>query len=112
MVVIDWLQTAEFIRRKSPYESLNRIVFDNFVLLENSERFVLYCLCGWFVGIAVILLTIIILLYLQQRQKKTESDDYENARRDFNYNEILSGTRSILPIYRYDGRTQREFYQV
>lgn len=81
--------------------------------IENSERFVLYFLCGWFIGIAVILLTIIIILYLQQRRKNsTDSDDYENSPQDFDYNEILSGTRSILPIYRYDGRTHREFYQV
>ena len=84
----------------------------SFFPLENSERFVLYLLCGWFVGVAIILLTIIIILYLQQRREKIDSNDSPSPPRDFDYNEILSGTRSILPVYRYDGRTDRGFYQV
>jgi hypothetical protein len=80
-----------------------------FFHLENSERFVLYCLCGCFVGIAIILLTIIIILYLDKR-KTIEKTDYQTPRSDLDYNDILSGTHSILPIYRYDGRTHHEFY--
>lgn len=71
----------------------------------------LYCLCGCFVGIAIILLTIILVLYLQQRHK-ADNHDYQSPRRDFDYNEILSGTRSVLPIYRYDGRTHHGLYHV
>lgn len=89
--------------------SQSKIIFFH---LENSERFVLYLLCGWFIGVAIILLTIIIILYLQQRREKIDSDDSPSPPRDFDYNEILSGTRSILPVYRYDGRTDRGFYQV
>jgi len=85
--------------------------------IENSERFVLYCLCGCFLGIATILFMIILVLYLQKRHKKDDENsntknDYQTPRTDLDYNDILSGTRSYLPVYRYDGRTHNGFYQV
>ncbi len=105
MVVIDWLQTSEFIRRKK-YISFK--IFIPFVFYkENSERFALYCLCGCFIGITIILFTVIIVLYIE-KHPKTDQNDYQIPRTDH----ILSGTRSYIPVYRYDGRTDHAFYNV
>jgi len=85
--------------------------------IENSERFVLYCLCGCFIGIAIILLTIIIVLYIEKRQQTNDenqkiNNDYQSPRTDLSYNDILSHTRSYLPVYRYDGRTHNGLHHV
>ncbi|CAF3394718.1 unnamed protein product [Rotaria socialis] len=98
MAVIDWLQTSEFIR-------------------QHSESFILYSLCGCFVGVTFILLTIIIVLYIEKRHVAHDENnkikhDYQTPRSDIDYNDILSTTRSYLPVYRYDGRTHHEFYDV
>ncbi|CAF0829683.1 unnamed protein product [Rotaria sordida] len=98
MAVIDWLQTSEFIR-------------------QNSESFILYCLCGGFIGITIILLIVIIVLYIEKRhQTKDESNkitnDYQIPRQDIEYNDILSSTRPYLPVYHYDGRNHHEFQRV
>ena len=77
------------------------------MFIENSERFILYCLCGCFIGIAIILLTIIIFLYIENRNKKIVKNEYETPRTD-----ILSGISSYLPIYRYNGITQNGSYHV
>ena len=87
------------------------------LLIENSERFILYCLCGCFIGIAIIFLTIIIVLYIENRYKKIDEkekieSDYQVPRGDDNYNDILSVTRSYLPVYRYDGRSPSELYHI
>lgn len=117
MVVIDWLQTSEFIRRKTfPRDFSNK---EDLLLLdlENSERFVLYSLCGCFLGIAIILIAIVVLLYIEKRRKISAEDattktDYQTPRTDFEDNDLLSGTRSYIPIYRYNGRTENGFYHV
>lgn len=115
IVSSEWLSLIGF-KLRNLFDVRNRskiFLFKSFFSpQENSERFVLYLLCGWFIGIAIILLTVIIILYLQQRREKINPDESPSPPRDFNYNEILSGTRSILPVYRYDGRTDRGFYQV
>jgi hypothetical protein len=75
--------------------------------IENSERFILYCLCGCFIGIAIILLTIIIILYIEKHQKKNVKNDYELPG-----NDILAGMSPYIPVYRYNGRTQNGSYHV
>jgi len=85
--------------------------------LENSERFVLYSLCGCFIGIAIILLMIIIVLYIEKRHRTNEKmknikNAYQIPRTDLDYNDILSDSRSYLPIYRYDGRTHNGTYHI
>ncbi|CAF0800744.1 unnamed protein product [Rotaria sp. Silwood1] len=87
MFVIDWLQTCEFIR-------------------ENSERFILYCLCGCFIGISIIFMTIIIVLYIDQRLKI--KSDYQSSQMNIKYDE----KPCYLPVYRYNCRTHHGFYQV
>lgn len=74
-MVIDWLQTCEFIR-------------------ENAECFILYCICGGLFGIVVILVTIIVILYIENRLKM------KIDRSDLIYND----SPSYLPVYHYDGR--------
>ncbi|CAF1623072.1 unnamed protein product [Adineta ricciae] len=98
MVVIDWLQTSEFIR-------------------ANSERFILYCLCGCFIGIAVIFLTVIIVLFMEQRENQTEEDEvprhtYQVPRPDGIYNDILATERPYPSVYHYNERSQSEIYHI
>jgi len=81
MVVIDWLQTYEFVR-------------------ENSESFILYCICGCLIGISIILITIIIILYIEKHFKTNETE-----------NEYCDAS-PYLPVYRYDGRNPNSFYHV
>jgi len=81
--------------------------------LENWERFVLYSLCGFFLGIVIILISVIVVLYIERRRKKLEEkNDYQTPRTDLEYNDILSNTRPYIPIYRYNGRTENGFYNV
>lgn len=85
--------------------------------IENSERFILYSLCGCFLGITIILLSVIIVLYIENRQKIKEElgdvkNDYQVPRPDTEYNDIISSTRSYVPVYRFDARTHHEFYNV
>jgi hypothetical protein len=85
--------------------------------IENSERFILYCLCGCFIGVAIILLVIIIVLYVEKRPTKPDEDektksDYQIPRTDGNYNDIASDTRCYLPVYRYDGKNHSELYHL
>jgi len=69
---------------------------------ENSERFILYCICGYLTGITIILITIIIILYIEKYfQIKTNETD-------INYDD----TPSYLPVYHYDGRNYNSFYHV
>ena len=96
------------------FKILNKIILFH---IENSERFILYCLCGCFIGIAIILLMIIIVLYIGKGYKKTVEpekikSDYQIPRNDINYNDILSTTHCYLPVYRYDGRSQSELYNI
>jgi hypothetical protein len=77
-----------------------------FFHLVNSERFVLYCLCGCLTGISVILLAIIIILYIEKHVKIQEDD--QSPETDIDYVD----TFSQLPVYRYDGRTHNGFYNV
>jgi hypothetical protein len=83
--------------------------------IENSERFILYCLCGCFVGITIILLAVIIVIYIEKRKKKKDGckkpmkSNYQIPRTDV---DVLSGTRSHLPVYRYDGRNPNGIYHV
>jgi len=81
MVVIDWLQTCEFVR-------------------ENSESFILYCICGCLIGISIILITIIIILYIEKH--------FTTNQTDIEYDEIPS----YPPVYRYDGRNSNSFFHV
>jgi len=88
-----------------------------FFYIENSERFVLYCLCGCFIGISIILLTIIIVLYIEKRHKTNNKDEkiknnYQTPRSNFDSNDILSSTRSYIPVYRYNGRTHSGTYHI
>ncbi|CAF0823310.1 unnamed protein product [Adineta steineri] len=98
MVVIDWLQTSEYIR-------------------ENSERFILYCLCGCFIGIAIIFLMIIIVLFIEKRNRNGNTNEkfnheYQVPRNDANYNDIFSVTNPYVPVYHYDGRSHSELYNI
>lgn len=69
-------------------------------------------------GIAIILLTIIIVLYIEKRHQTNDKNpkeiktDYQSPRIDLDYNEILSGTRSYLPVYHYNGRTHNGTYHL
>ncbi len=76
--------------------------FQDFSFLENSERFILYSLCGWLIGISIILISIIILLYIEKRLKMTTKET------DLVYDE----TTSYLPVYHYDGRNHSSLYHV
>ncbi|CAF1425302.1 unnamed protein product [Rotaria magnacalcarata] len=87
MIVIDWLQTREFVR-------------------ENSERFLLYYLCGCFIGISIILLMVIIILYLEQRFKMRS--DNQSSTRSSGYDD----RNCYMPVYRYNCRTHCDVYQV
>lgn len=116
MAVIDWLQTSEFIRRKIISFCFKLINLLNF-FIENSESFILYALCGCFVGITIILMTVIIVLYIEKRRLSNDDsnklkNDYQIPRSDIEYNDILSTGRSYLPVYHYDARTHHDFYQV
>ncbi|CAF3269948.1 unnamed protein product [Rotaria socialis] len=87
MIVIDWLQTREFVR-------------------ENSERFILYCLCGCFIGVSIMLLMVIIILYFEQRLKMRS--DYQSSPTSSEYDD----KKCYMPVYRYNCRTHDDFYQV
>jgi hypothetical protein len=77
-----------------------------FIHIENSERFVLYCLCGCLAGICIILLTIIIILYIEKRFRV--KDDYESPQTDILYDEAPS----YLPVYRFNCRTHHDFHHI
>ena len=74
----------------------------NFFPLENSERFILYCICGCLVGITIILIAIILLLYIEKHWKM------DDKRKEMEYEEASA----YLPVYRYDGRTYPTFNRV
>ncbi|CAF2523209.1 unnamed protein product [Rotaria sp. Silwood2] len=89
MLVIDWLQTCEFVR-------------------ENSERFILYCLCGCLVGISIIFMTIIIVLYIDKRFKI--KSDYQSSTMNMECDD--DDKPYYLPVYRYNCRTHNDFSHV
>ncbi|UJR15483.1 hypothetical protein I4U23_002426 [Adineta vaga] len=88
MVVIDWLQTCEFVR-------------------VNSERIILYCVCGCLAGISIILLSIIIIFCIE-KYCELDYDVDTSPEHDDEYVQKISH----LPVYRYNGRTHRELYDV
>ncbi|CAF1077296.1 unnamed protein product [Adineta ricciae] len=90
MVVLDWLQTCEFVR-------------------ANSEKFVLYCLCGCLAGIIVILLSIIIILFVN---KYCDFDDDDDDELSPDLQDEYVQKLANLPVYRYNGRTHQELYDV
>ncbi|CAF1186916.1 unnamed protein product [Adineta steineri] len=87
MVVIDWLQTYEFVR-------------------VNAEKFILYCLCGCLTGISIILFAVTIILCIEKYFKV--QDSYLSPETDTKYD----GKINELPVYRYNGRTHKGFYDV
>jgi hypothetical protein len=75
-------------------------IFEDF--LENSERFILYGICGGLIGIGIILISIIVLLYIEKHlQAATKENELE-----------YDDTPPYLPVYRYDGRNHSSFYHV
>ena len=115
MLVLDWLQTSEFVRSHYLFIvfSLRSFSFD---YLDNSERVILYCLCGYLVGLSIILFSILFLLCLERRQidhndQMKMKSTYQIPRQDLEY-DVLANPRSYLPVYRYDGRTPNAFYHV
>jgi len=99
MVVIDWLQTCEFVRGEMKEFLFKKMFLCRF--LENSERFILYCLCGGLIGICIILLTIIIVIYIEKRLRL--KNDYESPPIDSLYDD----TQTYLPVYRFNCRTHQ-----
>ncbi|CAF1141606.1 unnamed protein product [Adineta ricciae] len=96
MIVLDWLQTCEFVR-------------------ANSEKFVLYCLCGCLAGISVILLSIIIILFVNKYCEFNDDDDDDDDDNDElspDLQDEYVQKLANLPVYRYNGRTHQELYDV
>ena len=88
----------------------------DFPFVENVERFILYCLCGCFLGITIILLTVSIVLYIDQRHDHTHDEKkppnvYQIPRADLAY-DVVAAARPYVPIYRYDGRNRNELCHV
>ena len=77
-------------------------------VLANSEKFVLYCLCGCLAGISVILLSIIIILCVDKYCEFDNDDDELSPDLQDEYVQKLAS----LPVYRYNGRTHQELYDV
>lgn len=49
---------------------------------------------------------------IHEKNSNEIKSDYQTPRLDLDYNEILSGTRSYIPIYRYNGRTHNGTYNI
>lgn len=101
MVVIDWLQTCEFVRG-TPDARLLFFLTKRAFIVANSEKVILYGLCGCFLGVSVILLSIIFLSYVERCfQFGDDADDGEPASVEPEY--VDEPPR--LPVYRYNAKT-------
>ena len=82
-------------------------------VLANSEKFVLYCLCGCLAGISVILLSIIIILLVNKYCEFDDGDDDDdNDELSADLQDEYVQKLANLPVYRYNGRTHQELYDV
>lgn len=102
MIVIDSIQTCQFV--KGIEKRLGFVLKSMRFILENSERFLLYGLCGALLGIVFILMTVIFVLHLEIQSVFT--NDNHSARLVIDSNQI----QNYLPVYRYNDRIQEDFY--
>ncbi|CAF0731169.1 unnamed protein product [Didymodactylos carnosus] len=83
--------------------------------LDNLERFVLYLLCGCFMGLTIILTIITIILYNEKRiSTKTMTHDIlpnsspnsfvTQEKNKYEFTTTKDYSKSYIPVYRYNSR--------
>jgi hypothetical protein len=100
MLLIDWLQTCDFIRSRIDLIAIRSSVR---LSLENLDRTMLYALCGALIAIVFILSVVALLLYRQVQLQ--QYDDDQSSPMPSDYDDV----RCHLPVYRYRDRVRDDF---